>query len=286
MADLEPSVDVELRWDGVKHAMKLSAYHEVKAVDEGARHLGVGSSLLALVWGRDDGEYFRGTGVALSWGPSSTRRQWFSWSAYAERQESLSKNTDVSLPRAFSSENVFRENIDANAADQLGSKLALRPYWGSEAQGFQTGLELSLRGEVGDYDFGSAEVTLRTAFPLSTGYRVGVEAGGGAVWGEVPVQRLWYLGGAHTLRGYEGSTMSGSTFGRARFELARVFPLASVSMFGDAGWAGESAFTESETLYSVGIGGSVLDGLVRIDLARALRNPTGWRLELYLDGIL
>jgi len=36
----------------------------------------------------------------------------------------------------------------------------------------------------------------------------------------------------------------------------------------------------------VGIGGSLLDGLVRMDIARALRAPTGWRLELYVDGII
>jgi hypothetical protein len=30
----------------------------------------------------------------------------------------------------------------------------------------------------------------------------------------------------------------------------------------------------------------VLDGLLRMDLARALRAPTGWRLELYMDGAL
>ena len=35
-----------------------------------------------------------------------------------------------------------------------------------------------------------------------------------------------------------------------------------------------------------GVGGSFLDGLIRIDVARALRAPTGWRLHLYLDGVL
>jgi hypothetical protein len=35
-----------------------------------------------------------------------------------------------------------------------------------------------------------------------------------------------------------------------------------------------------------GVGASFLDGLLRIDLARALKSPKGWRLDLYLDGIL
>ncbi len=36
----------------------------------------------------------------------------------------------------------------------------------------------------------------------------------------------------------------------------------------------------------VGIGASFLDGLVRVDLARAIRAPTGWRLDFYTDAAL
>ena len=39
-------------------------------------------------------------------------------------------------------------------------------------------------------------------------------------------------------------------------------------------------------LLSAGVGASFLDGLVRLDLARALRTPTGWRVDLYLDAAL
>jgi hypothetical protein len=54
------------------------------------------------------------------------------------------------------------------------------------------------------------------------------------------------------------------------------------------GWAGprEEFSLNVAPLWSVGTGVSVLDGLVRIDLARALRRPTGWRLEIYMDGAL
>jgi hypothetical protein len=29
-----------------------------------------------------------------------------------------------------------------------------------------------------------------------------------------------------------------------------------------------------------------MDGLLRIDLARAMRSPTGWRLDIYLNGLI
>jgi hypothetical protein len=37
---------------------------------------------------------------------------------------------------------------------------------------------------------------------------------------------------------------------------------------------------------SAGVGASFLDGLFRLDLARALRAPRGWRVDFYMDGAL
>jgi hypothetical protein len=39
-------------------------------------------------------------------------------------------------------------------------------------------------------------------------------------------------------------------------------------------------------LWSAGVGLSALDGLIRFDVARALRSPTDWRVHLYLDALL
>jgi outer membrane protein assembly factor BamA len=106
----------------------------------------------------------------------------------------------------------------------------------------------------------------------------------------VPAQRLFYLGGAPTLRGYDPSTLRGTSFARARAEAARTFGWGGTTLFSDAAWAGDrDAFDSDAILYSVGAGFSVLDGLLRFDLAHALREVPGqsrWRLELYLDALL
>jgi hypothetical protein len=39
-------------------------------------------------------------------------------------------------------------------------------------------------------------------------------------------------------------------------------------------------------LASAGVGVSFLDGLFRVDLARAVTAPTGWRLDIYSDAAL
>jgi len=286
-ADVEPSLELDLRWDGVRREFRVEAYHKLAAVDQGGRHLGFGNSIIALLFGRDDGEYYRASGARITLEPASDRRASWTWTLYGEHQEGVERNTNVSLPRLFDGGHAFRENIEGAQADQFGTRMTLRPYWGSERTGLQVGTEISVQGEVGDYQFVRADAAFRTAFSFTPKLRSAFEVAGGTSWGDVPAQRLWYLGGSSSLRGYDGSAVLGTSFVRARAEFARVYPVVSVSVFGDAGWAGDRGdIAVRDALFSVGVGGSVLDGLMRIDIARGLRDPTGWRLELYLDGIL
>jgi hemolysin activation/secretion protein len=118
--------------------------------------------------------------------------------------------------------------------------------------------------------------------------RAALELGAGESWGSPPIQRSWFLGGSANLRGYHPSVLVGPAFTRARVELGWVFPASTVSLFGDGGWAGErlDAFESRDALFSVGLGFGVLDGLIRLDVARGLRDPKSTRWDLYLDGIL
>ena len=89
------------------------------------------------------------------------------------------------------------------------------------------------------------------------------------------------------MRGYDGLAAAGEAFWRGRVELANGLPFPRLALFSDVGWAGARAqYFRGRALMAVGVGASVLDGLLRADLARALRSPTGWRLDLYVDAIL
>ena len=141
-------------------------------------------------------------------------------------------------------------------------------------------------------DYQQASATLRAIFPVAgegwLRWSLGVEAGAGTTWGDAPVQRSWFLGGGGSLRGYPASTLSGLSFARGRVELSRTFHVGSMIFFGGAGWAGDRNDIESDDiLYGIGVGGSVLDGLVRLDLSQGLKGPhKGFRMDLYLDAIL
>ena len=83
--------------------------------------------------------------------------------------------------------------------------------------------------------------------------------------------------------------MVGPSFTRGRLEVARVMAryATTVSAFSDVGWAGlREEFDADDLLYGVGIGASLLDGLIRLDLSQGLKGPAYFRVDLYLDAIL
>lgn len=68
--------------------------------------------------------------------------------------------------------------------------------------------------------------------------------------------------------------------------MANDFPAARVVAFADFAWAGDDArFDTDGFAASVGVGGSLLDGRLRIDLPHVLKGEDGTRLHFYFDGL-
>jgi hypothetical protein len=291
LADLDPNVELDVRRTGDRRSIDLALYHKLTTVHEDDRALGPGNSLSALLFGLDDGEYYRTTGARFTLGPPTDARNNANWSIYAEHQAPAKRATDVTLPALWRNTTVFRPNIAADRANQFGTAIRLRHWWGADVARPQFGADLMLQGETGDFRFARGQLALHTVLPLADSLRTGLAIAGGSSVGTVPVQSLWYLGGVQTLRGYAGGAAVGDTYLRARLEIARYFSVLGVSVFGDAGWAGpRDGFSlknaTDHALLSAGAGFTVMDGLFRLDLARALRPPLGWRLALYLDAAL
>jgi hypothetical protein len=68
-ADLRPKVRLDLERSTVLRRLTLGAYHEIRPTDANGGYLGFGNSLYAFFFGRDDGEYFRTSGVDFRWAP-------------------------------------------------------------------------------------------------------------------------------------------------------------------------------------------------------------------------
>jgi hypothetical protein len=266
---------------------RLAAYRRLDVVDVAAQPFTAGSSLGALLLGSDDNDYFRATGAELQLRPPDLRRQWWDMRLFAERQDAVSRQSGFSVPRLLGSDGVVRDNIAAAPATQFGATLRLRAAHGRDPSSIRVGAELEVHGEAGDYELVRPALRLRSTLPLGRRLSLGAEVAGGSGFGNVPPQRLWQVGGAGTLRGYEGASTRGESFWRARTELALGLPLARVALFGDAARAGPRAeLFDTRPLRSAGVGVSVLDGLLRFDVARALDAPRGWRLHVQLDSVL
>ncbi|HYK11390.1 MAG TPA: BamA/TamA family outer membrane protein [Gemmatimonadales bacterium] len=284
----QPDLDLGVTKKTQDLTARIGAYRRLTAVDPDAKSLGFGNSVQALVLGRDDGDYFRAAGVDADVKPAVTESQSYEWRLFAEHQFVAPLGTsDVSLGHFFDHDNFFRPEIPAQRADQIGSSLRLRGDLplneGRSSLGGNVDMDLS----VGTFNFARLALTGRATAPLPGPFQGAVEVSGGASDGKVPLQSHWFLGGPTTLRGFGGDAANGTAYWRARVEVGFGIPGARLALFSDAGWAGvgRNAFT-AHPLISAGVGGSILDGLFRIDLARALTFTRGWRLELYTDAAL
>jgi hemolysin activation/secretion protein len=110
---------------------------------------------------------------------------------------------------------------------------------------------------------------------------------GGSSAGALPAQRRWYLGGAHTVRGQRADTaQSGNAYWLGRLEVGRGMQGVKPVVFGDIGWAGDRAMWRDggRPLSGVGVGASMVDGLIRLDLSRGLYPRKQFRLDMYVEA--
>lgn len=275
---------LDLGWEGVDYRMRFGLYREIAAVDPAQQPFDLSNSLGALLWGRDIGDYLGVWGAEVRGGPQPGRAARFDWRVYAERQRPVENATWTSLRRLWSDEDPFRSNFIADSAALVGLDLELRIGRGFDPAGFRWGARVGVEGAMGSHDFARPSLGLELAGPLPGGFLGSVAGEAGSSIGTLPAQRLWMLGGTPTLRGYAPLAATGSSFWRVRGEVGTRMPAGRIILFSDLGWAGSRGdFPGVEPLVGAGVGASILDGLLRIDLARALRGSGVWRLGVGSD---
>lgn len=285
LADLAPRAELALRHETATREVRTAAYRRLTPVTSHPDPLSLANSLDALTIGRDDGDYLDAYGIEVAGEPAGSGRPWYAWRLYAEAQRPLAVETDFSIRRLFDRDFAFRPNLPADRADQFGAALTLRVARGLDPRGFRWGAEADLGAETGTYRFARTAATLGASFPLTDRWHLSLESAAGITHGAAPIQAAWFLGGPATLRGYAPLSAIGDSFWRTRSELSTSAALARIGIFSDLGWAGpRESFGSGRPLLSAGAGASLLDGLIRLDIARALRGPTGWRVDLYIDS--
>lgn len=302
--DWVPNGELSLSRSNGRSDVRLGVFHRLGvANDDWGAPLSFGASLANLLYARDEGFYYRTWGAELAGSrdaPGPLAGATLLWRAFAERQRSAGTdpNTQANLAGAFGGTHFLR-NIDAAELTAFGVGAELGRTFGIDPT--KARLDARLRGETaltdaadsltGTSGYGrlAAEGTLSRG--LGGRFTMSLTGAVGGAAGELPPQRAFYVGGLQTVRGQfarpQGAGRVGDAFwlGRAELGLGRIVA-ARPTLFYDVGWAGPRADVAhpGQPLSGAGAGLSLLDGMVRIDVARGIRPEQRWRLDFSLGA--
>lgn len=289
MADLEPRGEVVVWRDRGRGRVGVAAYRRLDEASDWENHTGLSSSVAALVAGSDRGDYHHVDGMELA-ARHVPGRVTLAGRLFVERHRSVERNTDFHLTGLFGSRDL-RENPAAVEADWLGTDLTVGAYRGTDPRG--TRLSGAARVEAAH---GGAGEYLRLGAEGAVAHRwgpfdLGFQGGAGRAWGDLPIQREFALVGPSTLRGPRAGSLRGASYWFARAEgsyrLEEDIPGVRAAVFLDAGWAGQpGSFSVGATELHPGVGLSIADGTVRLDLANPWFDEQTTRMYVYLDGVL
>jgi hypothetical protein len=287
LADLEPNVELSVARSNLLRTVRVTGYNRLVAANDWGDPLSFGASLGALLWGRDEGFYYRASGAELA--GSGDRGVHFDWRLFAEQQRAADLETQFSLANAVGN-GSFSPNIEARRGTFVGTAVRLAHSYGLDPEGFRVLSDLRVEAANGDEMYGRAalDLTLSRGLGRIAGTRLAgsLTLSGGTTAGDVPVQRLWYLGGTQTVRGQRAGAAVGNAYWLTRAELGFGIPAARPALFADWGWAGDrDAWRDvGRPLSGVGAGASFVDGLLRFDIARGLYPEERWAVNLYVEG--
>jgi hypothetical protein len=283
LADREPNVDLTITRTNLTDAIHLSAYNHLVSASDWGHPLSFGSSFSALLFGRDEGFYYRATGLTLSGGRETsfgggTRME---WRAFLERERSAAVNTNFSVNGSD-----FPANLVADRATYAGVGGHVTKDYGVDPNGLRVLTDIRVEAAHGDSAYGRAalDVTASHGFGSLAG---SLTLAGGSSVGALPAQRLWYLGGSQTVRGQSPDpAQSGNAFWLTRTEVGSSYVGMRPAVFADIGWVGDrnKLGDIGRPLSGVGAGMSFMDGLFRFDVARGLYPRKQFRADLYLES--
>jgi hypothetical protein len=269
LSDLRPTGSVTWRRDGPVGRFDVKAYRTVREAEAWTQGQGIGNSLNALFVGHDDADYHLVSGASVShlWNYGLLRNVELQL-AY-EWHDSLRVETGAAIadlwgdgdfqPNPPVAEGWFFRSV-VRRDDRIG---VVRVAPGAEL--------LAGDGFTGIRGWASIEM------PFTVAGRGGaLQLRAGAARGDDLPQTRFRLGGPQTVRGYTYGTRTGREFWSAQLDVAVVRSrLLAPVVFFDIG----DTFS-SDPLIGVGGGVSLLNGLLRFNVAKGVRPTSDIRFDL------
>ena len=270
-----------------RRQLQAGVYRRLEASNDWGDPLAFGSSLNALLFGLDEGFYYRSWGGEIT--GSNVGGGGFTWRLFGEQHRRAQVETQFSLANSINDVR-FIDNIEATRGTIGGAEARYARTFGLNPEGWR--LLTDLRGEAAagtfDYSRGAFDATLSRGF--AGGFSAAVTGSAGTSGGTLPPQRAWFIGGAHTVRGQRPSLtfpgQSGNSYWLGRAELGKQFTVVRPSVFYDVGWAGDrSAWSHpGRAVSGAGAGLSFLDGLFRMDVSRGIWPRKRTLLDFYFEA--
>lgn len=288
LADLSSSSgEISAERSNGRITMALGAYRRLGVANDFERPLTFGSSLNALLFGRDDGLYYHATGLELSGvGENHPRVE---WRLFAERHAAADVATEFSFA-SLMTDAEFRPNIVADAGDFGGFEFRTAGTLGADPMGWRLLADArfesaaNLENTTQAYTRLSGDLTASRAFGAR--FAGALTGASGVIIGQAPVQRTFYIGGPRTVRGIAPGAQTGTMFWLGRAEVGGAAAGFRPTTFFDVGWAGNRFEWDrpGATIAGAGVGISALDGMLRADLSRGIRPTRQWRFDFYVEG--
>jgi hypothetical protein len=282
-ADWEPNVELHAQRSNVTETIGLTGYNHLVSASDWGRPLSFSSSFSALMFGRDEGFYYRATGLELAGSRTSSfgGGSRIEWRAFAEQERNAAVKANFVVNGS-----KFPANLIARRGSFAGVGTRITKDYGLDPAGLRVFTDLRLEAAAGDSAYGRGALDLTVSHGLGL-LAASLTASGGSSIGALPPQRLWYLGGSQTVRGQSPDTaQSGNAFWLGRLELGTTDAGVRPTLFADIGWAGDRTRMSQvgRPLSGVGAGASFLDGLFRFDVARGVYPLKQFRVDLYLEA--
>jgi hypothetical protein len=282
-ADRAPRGEVSVHRETPRSTQRIGIYRRLDPSSEWATAHGLAASLGTLLWGSEWTPYHR------SWGAeavATTRRGAIRGQIrlFAERHDTAERRTHAHLARLWNGHEL-PENPPAMEGSWHGAAAGLRWDVGDDPLGPRAFGRFEIEGSFGRTDYGRAWTSLGIG-ASALGLSAVLEGGVGGASGRLPAQRRFLPGGPASFRGARAGELSGEAFWFARGEIGRARPALKLVTFVDWLAVGpRDALWHANPGVAVGAGASLVDGLVRVDLARNLRGDEDWKLFVYLDGL-
>ena len=283
IGDWQPNGELGMWRSNGRTSLAVNAYRRLSAADDFNNPFSFSASLSSLLFGRDEGFYYRRFGIEFAGTPDDSATTM--WKVFAEHHSDADRKTRFSLAKAIGGDG-FDDNIDADDGNFIGAAVERHATHGLNPTGFRAFGGVKLEAAAGDMSYGRGMVDVTLTNSLFSGIDGAITVGGGYSGGRVPLQRQWFLGGSQSVRGQSAGVVRGDAFWMGRLELGTNTVGARPVAFYDIGWAGSrDEFSDPGwPISGAGIGASFLDGLVRFDVARGIYPERKIRANLYFEA--